>query len=259
MGGVADAMEAVAGPVATTPKDDVWLGTAVLASAAAEASVRDDRAGAVSVFVGTTRGTFQGKVVVRLEYEAYEAMAAKQLAALCRTVRAQHPDVLHLAVHHRLGVVAVGEASVVIAVSSAHRREAIGRFGGRRSVGERGTAVGIAGVGRVLCGPLCCAVAALLCGVGPSSLAPSLSPLSAVAVTPFISLFRGDCPPSPPPPPPFPGTEACHFAIDELKATVPIWKREVYADGSTWKANCECTVSAHRAGQAPGAPASAPA
>lgn len=130
-------MAAVGGPVATAaPKDDVWLGTAVLASAAAEAAVRDDRAGAVSTFVGTTRGTFDGKVVVRLEYEAYEAMAYKQLAALCHTVRVKHPDVLHMAVHHRLGVVAVGEASVVIAVSSAHRRDAIGRFGEYATKGE---------------------------------------------------------------------------------------------------------------------------
>lgn len=33
--------------------------------------------------------------------------------------------------------------------------------------------------------------------------------------------------------------EACHFLIDELKATVPIWKKEVYEDGSAWKANKE--------------------
>lgn len=175
---VTNAMAAVDGPVPPAPKDDVWLGTAVLASSAAEAAVRDDRAGAVSVFVGTTRGTFDGKVVVRLEYEAYEAMAVKQLAALCRTVRAKHPDVLHVAVHHRLGVVAVGEASVVIAVSSAHRREAI---------------------------------------------------------------------------------EACHFAIDELKATVPIWKREVYADGSTWKANCECAFSVNKRAAGMGSLPDAPA
>ena len=35
--------------------------------------------------------------------------------------------------------------------------------------------------------------------------------------------------------------EACHFAIDELKARVPIWKKECYEDGSTWKANAEST------------------
>ena len=130
MGGPqAGAMADIGGGVAA-PKDDVWLGTDVLHSAAAEAAVRDDRAGAVSTFVGTTRGTFQGMVVVRLEYEAYEAMAIKQLSALCATVRAKHPAVLHMAVHHRLGVVDVGQASVVISVSSPHRREAIGMLWG---------------------------------------------------------------------------------------------------------------------------------
>jgi len=33
--------------------------------------------------------------------------------------------------------------------------------------------------------------------------------------------------------------DACRFAIDELKATVPIWKKEWYEDGSTWKENAE--------------------
>eukprot|EP00168_Porphyra_purpurea_P005481 TRINITY_DN1655_c0_g1_i1.p2 TRINITY_DN1655_c0_g1~~TRINITY_DN1655_c0_g1_i1.p2 ORF type:complete len:195 (+),score=68.65 TRINITY_DN1655_c0_g1_i1:480-1064(+) len=180
-------MADVGGGVAA-PRDDVWLGTDVLHSAAAEAAVRDDRAGAVSTFVGTTRGTFQGKVVVRLEYEAYEAMAVKQLSLLCAAVRAKHPAVLHVAVHHRLGVVDVGQASVVISVSSPHRREAI-----------------------VSC-----------------RLLPLIGLLWGAA-----SVFCRAV-----------GAEACHFAIDELKATVPIWKREVYADGSTWKANCECTFNA---------------
>lgn len=62
-------------------------------------------------------------------------------------------------------------------------------------------------------------------------------------------------------PPPFPAslTEACHFAIDELKATVPIWKREVYADGSTWKANCECAFSAKKKAAGTGSFPDAPA
>lgn len=34
--------------------------------------------------------------------------------------------------------------------------------------------------------------------------------------------------------------EATGWMIDELKATVPIWKKEIYEDGSTWKENCEC-------------------
>lgn len=226
-------MAAIDGPVSTALRDDIWLGTAALASAAAETAVRDDRAGAVSTFVGTTRGTFEGKVVVRLEYEAYEAMARKQLATLCRTVRAKHPNVLHMAVHHRLGVVAVGDASVVISVSSAHRKEAIGRLGGlvRLEGGSLCAWAGVVGVqlceAAVCCfwwnrpqltigvpSPWLCALALVfsMCRPLRGGRAPILSPL----------------------------TEACHFAIDELKATVPIWKREVYADGSTWKANCDC-------------------
>lgn len=64
----------------------------------------------------------------------------------------------------------------------------------------------------------------------------ALSWLRALALAfPLCPPFRGGLVATPPL-----STEACHFAIDELKATVPIWKREVYADGSTWKANCDC-------------------
>ena len=77
----------------------------------------------------------------------------------------QRWDVCKVAIAHRTGVVPVGESSVVIAVSSAHRREAL---------------------------------------------------------------------------------EATQFGIDELKASVPIWKKEVYEDGSTWKANKEA-LGAERA------------
>eukprot|EP01126_Amoeba_proteus_P035876 TRINITY_DN362_c0_g1_i10.p1 TRINITY_DN362_c0_g1~~TRINITY_DN362_c0_g1_i10.p1 ORF type:complete len:113 (-),score=6.79 TRINITY_DN362_c0_g1_i10:209-547(-) len=44
------------------------------------------------------------------------------------------------------------------------------------------------------------------------------------------------------------GLEAVHWSIDELKATVPIWKKEFYTDGSVWKGNAECRHG-HRAGQ----------
>ena len=36
--------------------------------------------------------------------------------------------------------------------------------------------------------------------------------------------------------------QVCHWAIDELKATVPIWKKEYFADGSVWKENAESRV-----------------
>lgn len=89
-------------------------------------AVTRPQAGGVSVFVGTTRDTFQGKNVVRLEYEAYEPMALKEMRALCGAAREKWSDLVSIAVLHRLGLVPVGEASVIIAVSSPHRREAIG-------------------------------------------------------------------------------------------------------------------------------------
>jgi molybdopterin synthase catalytic subunit len=110
--------------------------------------------GAVCTFVGTTRDTNRGAVVVRLEYEAFEAMTGPEMGrifARCRallgTARAR------MVCAHRIGVVPVGEPSVAIAVASPHRDAAF---------------------------------------------------------------------------------QACRFLIDELKLTLPIWKKEVYADGHHW-------------------------
>nr|CAD7447985.1 unnamed protein product [Timema bartmani] len=115
--------------------------------------------GAISLFVGTTRNNFQDKKVVHLEYEAYEPMAEKALKTICRDIREKW-QVENIALYHRLGVVPVKEASVVIAVSSPHRAESL---------------------------------------------------------------------------------LAVQFAIDALKSSVPIWKKEVYAtDTPQWKSNSEC-------------------
>lgn len=123
------------------------------------AQVTMESTGATSLFVGTTRDNFQGKKVVKLEYEAYTPMAKKKLQELCNRVRVKWPEICHIAVYHRLGPVGPCQASVIIAISSAHRQASL---------------------------------------------------------------------------------EALHFAIDELKATVPIWKKELYEDGSQWKENKEC-------------------
>lgn len=82
-------------------------------------------AGALSSFLGVTRDSFQGKRVLRLEYEAYDAMAIKQMHGLCAGIRSRWPNVTRCAILHRTGVVGVGEASVLIAVSSPHRRESL--------------------------------------------------------------------------------------------------------------------------------------
>ncbi|CAI5743595.1 unnamed protein product [Peronospora destructor] len=116
-------------------------------------------AGAISTFIGTTRDNFQGKKVVRLEYEGYTSMAVAELHKICVAIREKWPEVVGVALFHRLGVVKVAEASVIVAVSSPHRQEALA---------------------------------------------------------------------------------ACSFAIDTLKAMVPIWKSEQYqGDERMWKENVE--------------------
>ena len=119
--------------------------------------VRRDAAGAVIVFEGVTRNHHDGKQVVRLEYEAYLGMAESELETIAAELLERWPEA-RVAMVHRTGIVSLGEASVVIAVSSPHRDGAYA---------------------------------------------------------------------------------ASRFAIDTLKASVPIWKKEVYSDGSVWKANAE--------------------
>lgn len=129
--------------------------------AACMASVGDDTAGAISLFVGTTRNHHGGKAVVHLEYEAHGSMAVKEMERICSEAHERCIHALTAAhVVHRLGVVPVGEASIVIATSSPHRAEAMA---------------------------------------------------------------------------------ATEYIINQVKARVPVWKREVYGDGtSSWKENCEC-------------------
>ena len=86
--------------------------------------VRDPRAGAIATFTGTTRSQSRGREVVRLEYEAYEGMAEKVMAEIADGLLARH-DLVAVAIHHRIGVVEIGETSVAIAVSAAHRHEAL--------------------------------------------------------------------------------------------------------------------------------------
>jgi molybdopterin synthase catalytic subunit len=117
--------------------------------------VRAPSAGAVVTFVGTTRDAFDGKKVDRLEYECYEPMALKKLRELCACIRGRWA-VENVYIAHRVGTVEVGETSVIIAVSSAHRAASL---------------------------------------------------------------------------------EATSWCIDELKATVPIWKKEFFEGGEVWKEN----------------------
>ncbi len=87
------------------------------------AAVGDPEAGATVLFLGTTRDNTAGRRVERLEYEAFETMAVKEMRRLAQRARRQWA-LSRIVMVHRVGVVPVGEASVAIAVSATHRAEA---------------------------------------------------------------------------------------------------------------------------------------
>lgn len=80
------------------------------------------QAGAVNVFVGTVRNSANKKRVVRLEYEAYEEMAASEIAKIIADASAQWP-VCGFGVSHRTGVLSPGDVAVAIAIATPHRKE----------------------------------------------------------------------------------------------------------------------------------------
>ncbi len=124
-----------------------------LSADAIAALVEDPGAGGFVIFSGVVRNETGGRAVKFLEYEAYAPMAEAKMREIGATVRARWPQVRRVAMLHRVGRLEIGEASVLIAVSAAHRRQAF---------------------------------------------------------------------------------EACQYAIDTLKHTVPVWKKEHFEDGEVW-------------------------
>ena len=115
-------------------------------------SLYTPHSGAVDCFIGTVRNHSRGKRVKAIEYSAYIPMAQQQMAHIESEMRRKWA--LHnVALVHRVGLMQVGEISVITAVSSAHRAEAF---------------------------------------------------------------------------------EACRFAIERIKADVPIWKKEFFEEGQGW-------------------------
>jgi molybdopterin synthase catalytic subunit len=114
--------------------------------------VRRDESGAVALFYGVVRNENLGRSVNHLEYDAYPEMAVKKMREVAGEVRAKFA-ITEIGVMHRIGRLEIGETSLLVAVSSAHRKEAF---------------------------------------------------------------------------------EACHYAVDRIKQIVPVWKKEVWADGSQW-------------------------
>jgi molybdopterin synthase catalytic subunit len=117
------------------------------------AAVDDPGAGGIAVFSGVVRNETGGRAVKFLQYEAHAPMAEAKMREIGQSIRARWPGVRRVAMLHRLGRLEIGESSVLIAVSAAHRGEAF---------------------------------------------------------------------------------EACRYAIDTLKTTVPVWKKEHFEDGEVW-------------------------
>lgn len=134
----------------------IYITSNKLDTEACTEAVTYDGAGGIVVFVGTVRNATKGKAVLHLDFEAYEKMALKEMQKIADKA-IERWGLYNMVIHHRTGLVSIGEEAVVIACSSAHRKAAF---------------------------------------------------------------------------------EACEFAIDTLKETVPIWKKEVFEDGEVW-------VSAH--------------
>ena len=133
--------------------DWIEVTTDPLSERAVSEAVSDAGAGAIALFSGVVRDQTGGRRVKFLEYEAHTPMALAKMREIAALIRTRWPDVLRVAMIHRIGRLEIGESSVMIAVSSPHRRVAF---------------------------------------------------------------------------------EACHFAIDTLKETVPVWKKEYFEDGEVW-------------------------
>ena len=85
--------------------------------------IMSPESGGIDVFIGTVRNATKGKPVIRLEFEAYEPMALAEMEKIVKQAFEQWP-VQRALIHHRTGVLQVGEVPVIIAVSAAHRAAA---------------------------------------------------------------------------------------------------------------------------------------
>ena len=88
-----------------------------------EAQGRGEGCGAICTFVGVVRATHQRRRVRHLDYEAHAPLALKAFERIATEIAADWPGAL-VGIHHRIGRLMVGEASVIIAAASAHRAEA---------------------------------------------------------------------------------------------------------------------------------------
>ena len=100
--------------------DKLLLSAQPLSDQTAVESVKSAGAGGVVVFIGRVRDHARGRQVERLEYEAYPEMVMKVFETIAREAKSSF-QILDVAIHHRTGLLQIGEVSVVIAVSAEHR------------------------------------------------------------------------------------------------------------------------------------------
>lgn len=85
--------------------------------------VQRDEAGAVTLFYGVVRNHHEGRSVDRLEYEAHESMALAKLREVAEETKRRYPGISEVGAWHRVGTLEIGETSLLVAVSSPHRKE----------------------------------------------------------------------------------------------------------------------------------------
>lgn len=101
-------------------KTDIQISSEPLSIQSCIDYVITPQCGGIDVFIGTVRAATKGKPVVRLEFEAYEKMAMKEMKKIAEDAL-QKWSVYKISIHHRTGILEIGEIPVVIAVSAAHR------------------------------------------------------------------------------------------------------------------------------------------
>ena len=112
-------------PVSGGSEDGLFrVTTDVMAPDALVKLVRRDEAGAVTLFYGDVRNHSEGRSVERLEYEAHESMALRKMREVAAETKQRFPDICEVGVWHRIGTLEIGETSLLVAVSSPHRRDA---------------------------------------------------------------------------------------------------------------------------------------
>ena len=97
--------------------------TEPLDARAAEAAVTDTGCGALASFIGVVRDQNAGRRVLWIDYEAYEPLALRAFEQIAGEAAERWPNA-RLALHHRIGRLAIGEASVVVAAAAPHRADA---------------------------------------------------------------------------------------------------------------------------------------